>query len=102
MRRRGGLVGCGGKRRTSIQDTFNRVGNAIVVGTETRDAKEFDGGRGLSKWAEPNLTGLANPREYLEDVLTRLPALKDSREATGLTPANWLADRTGKAARPAA
>jgi transposase len=43
-----------------------------------------------------------NPREYLEDVLTRLPALKDSREAAGLTPANWLAARTAKAVRPAA
>jgi transposase len=31
-----------------------------------------------------------NAREYLEDVLTRLPAMKAS-EATSLTPANWLA-----------
>ena len=41
-------------------------------------------------------------REYLEDVLTRLPALKDAREAASLTPAKWLAARTAKAARPAA
>ena len=41
-------------------------------------------------------------REYLEDVLTRLPALKDAREAASLTPAKWLAASTGKAARPAA
>lgn len=31
-----------------------------------------------------------NPREYLEDVLTRLPTMKAS-EAASLTPANWLA-----------
>jgi transposase len=43
-----------------------------------------------------------NTREYLEDVLTRLPALKDAREAADLTPEKWLAARTGKAARPAA
>jgi transposase len=42
-----------------------------------------------------------NPREYLEDVLTRLPAMKASDAAT-LTPANWLAARTAKAARSAA
>lgn len=42
-----------------------------------------------------------NPREYLEDVLTRLPAMKAS-EAASLTPANWLAACTAKAARPAA
>jgi hypothetical protein len=35
-------------------------------------------------------------------VLTRLPALKDAREAASLTPGKWLAARTGKAARPAA
>ena len=40
-------------------------------------------------------------REYLEDVLTRLPAMKAS-EAASLTPANWLAARTGKKARAAA
>jgi hypothetical protein len=34
-------------------------------------------------------------------VLTRLPAMKAS-EAASLTPANWLAARTAKAARPAA
>ncbi len=42
-----------------------------------------------------------NSREYLEDVLTRLPAMKAS-EAASLTPAKWLAARTAKAARPAA
>jgi transposase len=40
-------------------------------------------------------------REYLEDVLTRLPAMKAS-EAASLTPAKWLAARSGKATRPAA
>ena len=40
-------------------------------------------------------------REYLEDVLTRLPAMKAS-EAASLTPANWLAARTTKATRQAA
>jgi transposase len=40
-------------------------------------------------------------REYLEDVLTRLPAMKTS-EAAALTPAKWFAARTAKAARPAA
>ncbi len=40
-------------------------------------------------------------REYLEDVLTRLPAMKAS-EASSLTPANWLAARSVKTARPAA
>jgi hypothetical protein len=40
-------------------------------------------------------------RQYLEDVLTRLPAMKAS-EAVCLTPANWLAARSAKAARPAA
>jgi transposase len=40
-------------------------------------------------------------RAYLEDVLTRLPAMK-AIEAVGLTPANWLAARTARTARPAA
>ena len=39
-------------------------------------------------------------REYLEDVLTRLPAMKAS-EAAGLTPARWLAARTAKVVRQA-
>jgi transposase len=39
-----------------------------------------------------------NTREYLEDVLTRLPAMKAS-EAASLTPARWLAARRAKAAR---
>jgi len=38
-----------------------------------------------------------NPREYLEDVLTSLPAMLAS-EAGCLTPAQWLADRTAIAA----
>jgi transposase len=40
-------------------------------------------------------------REYLEDVLTRLPGMKAS-EAVNLTPANWLRARQGKLARKAA
>jgi hypothetical protein len=40
-------------------------------------------------------------REYLEDVLTRLPAMK-AREAASLTPAKWLAARPARAARQAA
>lgn len=42
-----------------------------------------------------------DPREYLEDVLTRLPAMMAS-EASGLTPANWLRSRQGKPERKAA
>lgn len=34
-----------------------------------------------------------NTREYLEDVFTRLPAMKAS-EAAGLTPAKWNPART--------
>ena len=40
-------------------------------------------------------------REYLEDVLTRLPRMKD-RDAIQLTPANWLRARQGKLVRKAA
>jgi hypothetical protein len=40
-------------------------------------------------------------REYFEDVLTRLPAMKAS-EAASLTPANWLKARRGIAQRQAA
>lgn len=40
-------------------------------------------------------------REYLEDVLTRLPGMKAS-EAVNLTPANWLRARQGKPLRKAA
>ena len=43
----------------------------------------------------------ARTREYLEDVLTRLPAMK-AKEAASLTPAKWLTARSAKAARPAA
>jgi len=39
-----------------------------------------------------------NPKQYLEDVLTRLPAMIAS-EAASLTPANWLRARRGKSAR---
>ncbi len=42
-----------------------------------------------------------NTREYLEDVLTRLPTMKAS-EAASLTPANWLAARNAKPRRMAA
>ncbi len=38
-----------------------------------------------------------NTREYLTDIFTRLPAMKMSEVAT-LTPENWLAARTAKAA----
>ena len=38
-----------------------------------------------------------NAREYLTDVLSRLPSMKIS-EVASLTPANWLAKRTQKAA----
>jgi len=42
-----------------------------------------------------------NPKEYLTDVLTRLPAMMAS-EAASLTPANWLRARSGKSVRLAA
>ena len=42
-----------------------------------------------------------NPKEYLTDVLTRLPAMLAS-EAASLTPANWLRARSGKPARKVA
>ncbi len=42
-----------------------------------------------------------NPRDYFEDVLTRLPGMMAS-EAASLTPANWLKARSGKARRTAA
>jgi len=42
-----------------------------------------------------------NPKQYLEDVLTRLPAMMAS-EAASLTPANWLKARSGKVVRLAA
>ena len=42
-----------------------------------------------------------NPKEYLTDVLTRLPAMLAS-EAASLTPANWLKARSGKPARKVA
>ena len=40
-------------------------------------------------------------REYLEDVLTRLPGMKES-EVVSLIPANWLRARQGKPLRSAA
>ena len=40
-------------------------------------------------------------REYLEDVLTRLPGMKES-EVVSLIPANWLRARQGKPVRKAA
>jgi transposase len=42
-----------------------------------------------------------NPRDYLEDVLTRLPGMMASEAAT-LTPANWLKARSGNAAKKVA
>ena len=38
-----------------------------------------------------------DPREYLEDVLTRLPAM-NSRDVAALTPVNWKQCRDRKAA----
>ena len=40
-------------------------------------------------------------REYLEEVLTRLPGMKES-EVAALIPANWLRARQGKPVRKAA
>jgi transposase len=42
-----------------------------------------------------------DPREYLVDVLTRLPAMQAS-EAAALTPAAWLAARQGRTLRQVA
>ena len=42
-----------------------------------------------------------SPRDYFEDVLTRLPGTKAS-EAANLTPANWFEARGGKTVRTAA
>ena len=42
-----------------------------------------------------------DPREYLVDVLTRLPAMQAS-EAAELTPAAWQAARQGKTLRQVA
>ena len=36
-----------------------------------------------------------NPKEYLTDVLTRLPGML-AKDAITLTPANWLKARSGK------
>ncbi len=42
-----------------------------------------------------------NPKEYLTDVLTRLPAML-AKDAITLTPANWLKARSGKPVRKVA
>jgi hypothetical protein len=42
-----------------------------------------------------------NPKEYLTDVLTRLPGML-AKDAKILTPANWLKARSGKEIRRAA
>jgi hypothetical protein len=42
-----------------------------------------------------------NPKEHLTDVLTRLPAML-AKDASGLTPANWLMARSAKVPRMAA
>ena len=42
-----------------------------------------------------------NPKEYLTDVLTRLPGMV-AKDAVTLTPANWLKARSGKPGRMAA
>jgi hypothetical protein len=39
-----------------------------------------------------------NTKEYLADVLTRLPAM-NANDAVTLTPANWLTARSGKTVR---
>ncbi len=39
-----------------------------------------------------------NPREYLTDVLTRLPGML-AKDAITVTPANWLKARSGKPVR---
>jgi hypothetical protein len=49
----------------------------------------------------PRLRLGINPRDYFEDVLTRLPGMKAS-EAASLTPTNWLKVRGGKTVRTAA
>ena len=36
-----------------------------------------------------------NPKQYLTDVLTRLPGML-AKDAHTLTPANWLKSRNGK------
>jgi len=42
-----------------------------------------------------------HPKEYLTDVLTRLPGML-AKDAITLTPANWLKARSGKSVRRAA
>jgi transposase len=42
-----------------------------------------------------------NPKEYLIDVLSRLPAML-AKDVVTLTPANWLKARSGKPTRMAA
>jgi len=42
-----------------------------------------------------------NPKEYLIDVLTRLPEML-ANDAIMLTPVNWLKARSGKVVRKAA
>jgi IS66 C-terminal element len=42
-----------------------------------------------------------NPKEYLTDVLSRLPGML-AKDAITLTPANWLKVRSGKAVRKVA
>jgi len=42
-----------------------------------------------------------HPKEYLTDVLTRLPGML-AKDAITLTPANWLKARSGKSVRKAA
>jgi hypothetical protein len=39
-----------------------------------------------------------NPKEYLTDLLTRLPAML-AKDAITLTPANWLRARSAKPVR---
>jgi len=42
-----------------------------------------------------------NPKEYLTDVLTRLPSML-AKDAAELTPANWQKARSGKPTRASA
>ena len=49
----------------------------------------------------PRLVAFINPKEYLSDVLTRLPGML-AKDASPLIPANWLKARSGKQERMAA
>jgi transposase len=72
----------------AIRPTKLGAKNWIFVGRETAGEKTA-----ILYTVVENCRRLAiDPREYLEDVLTRLPAMK-AVEAASLTPANWLRAR---------